>query len=88
MLEVRSLSVSYGQHRALEDVSIRVDKGLFTVRAGKEFQGKIARSYADAPEIDGNVIVPGSWDLDPGDFIEVEVTDALDHDLRARPVED
>jgi ribosomal protein S12 methylthiotransferase len=47
----------------------------------------IARSYAEAPEIDGTVIVPGPWDLDPGDFIEVEVTGAQDHDLWARPVE-
>jgi ribosomal protein S12 methylthiotransferase len=48
----------------------------------------IARSYADAPEIGGDVIVPGPWDLDPGDFIEVEVTGAQEHDLWARPVED
>lgn len=48
----------------------------------------IARSYADAPEIDGNVIIPGAWELDPGDFIEVVVTDAGDHDLWAEPVED
>jgi ribosomal protein S12 methylthiotransferase len=47
----------------------------------------IARSYADAPEIDGEVIIPGEWEIDIGDFIEVEVTDAGDHDLWARPVE-
>jgi ribosomal protein S12 methylthiotransferase len=43
----------------------------------------IARSYADAPEIDGTVIVPGAWELEPGDFIEVVVTDSGDHDLWA-----
>ena len=48
----------------------------------------IARSAAEAPEIDGVVIVPGAWDLEPGDFIEVEITDSGDHDLWARPVED
>jgi ribosomal protein S12 methylthiotransferase len=48
----------------------------------------IARSYADAPEIDGTVIIPGAWELDPGDFIEVVVTDTSDHDLWAEPVED
>jgi len=48
----------------------------------------VARSYADAPEIDGNVVVPGAWDLEPGDFIEVEVTHAQDHDLVAWPVDD
>ncbi|HSO82940.1 30S ribosomal protein S12 methylthiotransferase RimO [Thiocapsa sp.] len=48
----------------------------------------IARSYADAPEIDGEVIIAGGWELDPGDFIEVEVTDAGDHDLWAQPIPD
>ncbi len=48
----------------------------------------VARSYGEAPEIDGVVIIPGAWALDPGDFIEVEVTDSGDHDLWARPVED
>ncbi len=48
----------------------------------------VARSYGEAPEIDGVVIIPGAWELDPGDFIEVEVTDSGDHDLWARPVED
>jgi ribosomal protein S12 methylthiotransferase len=43
----------------------------------------IARSYADAPEIDGTVIVRGAWELEPGDFIEVVVTDAGEHDLWA-----
>ena len=47
----------------------------------------MARSYADAPEIDGNVIVPGAWDLEAGDFIAVEVTGAGDHDLWATPVD-
>jgi ribosomal protein S12 methylthiotransferase len=46
----------------------------------------IARSTADAPEIDGKVIVEGAWDLQAGDFIEVEITGADDHDLFASPV--
>jgi len=47
----------------------------------------IARSGADAPEIDGNVIIDGSWDLDPGDFIEVRIVAADEHDLYAEPVD-
>ena len=47
----------------------------------------IARSAADAPEIDGCVIVDGAWDLDPGDFIRVRITAASDHDLFAQPLE-
>ena len=48
----------------------------------------VGRSHADAPEIDGTVIVPGAWELDPGDFIEVRITGAGDHDLYGEPVED
>lgn len=47
----------------------------------------VARSAADAPEIDGRVFIPGAWDLQPGDFIEVRVTAATAHDLRAEPVD-
>lgn len=45
----------------------------------------IARSSADAPEIDGVVRLPlESWDLLPGDLIEAEITAASEHDLEAR----
>ncbi|AKH22307.1 30S ribosomal protein S12 methylthiotransferase RimO [Sedimenticola thiotaurini] len=46
----------------------------------------IARSYADAPEIDGNVLIGGGWDLEPGDFVEVKITGSDAHDLYAEPV--
>ncbi len=46
----------------------------------------IARSHADAPEIDGTVIVDGAWELAPGDFIEVDITGSLEHDLIGEPV--
>lgn len=46
----------------------------------------IARSYADAPEIDGTVIIDGAWELEPGNFIEVEITASGEHDLFAVPV--
>ncbi|EGV50236.1 30S ribosomal protein S12 methylthiotransferase RimO [Candidatus Endoriftia persephone] len=47
----------------------------------------IARGPGDAPEIDGRVIIPGSWELDPGEFIEVRITGATAHDLKAEPVD-
>ena len=42
-----------------------------------------SRTKADAPEIDGNVIINGAWDLEPGDFVEVKITGAGEHDLYA-----
>jgi len=47
----------------------------------------IARSTADAPEIDGNVIISGEWDVQPGDFIEVNITGSDEHDLFGEVVE-
>lgn len=43
----------------------------------------IARSSADAPEIDGLVYVEDAEQVQPGDFIEVEITDSDTHDLFA-----
>ena len=47
----------------------------------------VARSPADAPEIDGRVFIPGAWELEAGDFIRVRVTGATAHDLQAQPVD-
>ena len=44
-----------------------------------------ARSYREAPEIDGLVVVPDH--LEPGNFVDVEIVDALGPDLVARPVD-
>ena len=40
----------------------------------------VGRSYADAPEIDANVIVRGI-DLQPGDMVPVEIMERQDYDL-------
>lgn len=47
-------------------------------------EGAVARSSADAPEIDGLVYIEDGQQLRPGDFATVEVTDADDYDLYAR----
>ena len=44
--------------------------------------GAIGRSSADAPEIDGRVYVD-SMNLEPGEFVDVEIVDADTHDLYA-----
>ncbi|UDM18190.1 30S ribosomal protein S12 methylthiotransferase RimO [Vogesella sp. XCS3] len=41
----------------------------------------ICRSYADAPEIDGLVFIEDADDLNVGDFVQVEIVDASEHDL-------
>jgi len=46
----------------------------------------IARSSADAPEIDGLVLITGASDLNSGDFVKVKITDSDAHDLHATVV--
>ncbi|MEO5931706.1 MAG: 30S ribosomal protein S12 methylthiotransferase RimO, partial [Candidatus Kapaibacterium sp.] len=43
----------------------------------------ICRSYRDAPEVDGEVYVTSPVRLLPGEFVDVEITDAVDYDLFA-----
>lgn len=45
----------------------------------------IARTKADAPDIDGIVYCQDADGLQPGDFVEVEIVDAQGHDLIAAP---
>ncbi len=46
-------------------------------------QGAIARSPADAPEIDGCVHIKNSRGLAAGDLVQVRITDSDAHDLKA-----
>lgn len=48
--------------------------------------GTLARSHADAPEIDGVVYLEGVFDLAPGMRLKARVEDADAHDLWATPV--
>jgi ribosomal protein S12 methylthiotransferase len=41
----------------------------------------VGRSWADAPEIDGRVIIRGEHDLVPGDLVEADITGADEYDL-------
>lgn len=50
-------------------------------------EGAIARSMADAPEIDGVVFIEDAVHLQPGQFVTVEIVAADEYDLWAKPVE-
>jgi ribosomal protein S12 methylthiotransferase len=49
-------------------------------------EGAVARSQSDAPEIDGLVFIDGATHLQVGDFVEVEIEEADDHDVWAHLV--
>ncbi len=44
-------------------------------------EGAVARSQADAPEIDGCVFIDGATHLKPGDFVKVKIEEADDYDM-------
>jgi len=47
-------------------------------------QGAVARSHADAPEIDGLVYIRNGQQLQAGDMVDVRITDADEYDLNAQ----
>jgi ribosomal protein S12 methylthiotransferase len=44
--------------------------------------GVVARSKADAPEIDGQVFIDGATQLKVGDLVNVEIEEVDDYDMR------
>ena len=76
MLRQESISMQINQRFIGQSLDVLVE--------GQDGDISIARSYRDAPEIDGFVIVEGS--LPPGKILPVVVTGALTHDLTARPL--
>ena len=79
----QAISAAKLQKRIGQTMTVLVDS------LEEEFPVAVARSYADAPEIDGNVFVE---DIDKsvikaGDLLEVEITDADEYDLFAKLIQ-
>jgi ribosomal protein S12 methylthiotransferase len=53
---------------------------------GIEGNVAIARSMADAPEIDGVVKIVKGGKLKVGEFADVEITGSSDHDLEGKTI--
>ena len=80
------------RQRRLMELQEDISAELLAAKIGREIEvlvdavddeGTIARSAADAPEIDGLVFINDYFDAEPGDFIRVQVVDADEHDLYA-----
>ncbi len=72
-----------------QDISLQknqtwVGKNISVLVEGFNEGISIGRSFRDAPEIDGMVFVEGNLPI--GEIVEVKITDALVHDLIARPI--
>ncbi len=75
MLVQADISAAKLQQKIGRTIQVLVDE------AGKD--GAVARSAADAPEIDGTVIIRDGHKLKPGQFVDVMVESADEHDLHA-----
>jgi len=67
-----------------EKLAAKVGQKMTVLVDGYSEEGLLlARSAADAPEVDGVVILDGVEHARPGEFLQVTVTGATEHDLIA-----
>ena len=71
------------RHRQAQKIGRRLE----VIIDGKNEEGYLARSSADAPEIDGVVYVETNRVLTAGDQVAVEITDSDAYDLHGRTLE-
>ncbi|MFO0992986.1 MAG: 30S ribosomal protein S12 methylthiotransferase RimO [Hyphomicrobiales bacterium] len=83
-------------HRLMQ-VQQQVSAEIFAAKVGREIdvlideidmenEEAIGRSPWDAPEIDGNVFLPGETSLKPGDMIRARIIEAEEYDLIGAPI--
>ena len=73
MTHQAKISAARLQHRVGKTETVLIDEVVE--------EGAVARSKADAPEIDGQVFIDGATHLKQGDFVNVKLEEADDHDL-------
>jgi len=71
----QEISAEIFQSKVGREIDVLVDE------IDEENDEAIARSPWDAPEIDGNVFLPGETDLKPGDKVRVRIVEAEEYDL-------
>ena len=76
------------QRISAEKMQTKVGKTMKVLIDEIDDKGAVARSMADAPDIDGLVYIDDAFHLQPGQFVEVEIIGADEYDLWAVPLED
>lgn len=64
-----------------ERLKNKIGKTLMVLVDEVDEEGAIARSFADAPEIDGLVYITDGYDLNVGDRVKVKISHSDTHDL-------
>jgi len=76
--------MAHQQEISAQRLAAKVGRELEVLIDEVDTDGAIARSSADAPEIDGTVLVQGTQKLTPGQRIRVKITGADAYDLQAQ----
>ena len=76
--------MQHQQFISAELLGARVGKTIEVLVDRLDEKGAVARSHWDAPDIDGNVYLPGENGCKPGDRLKVRVEEADAYDLWAR----
>ena len=71
----QEISAAIFQSKVSREIDVLVDS------IDQENEEAVARSPWDAPEIDGNVFLPGETALKPGDMVRARIVEAEEYDL-------
>ena len=80
MAAQNAISAEIMQQKVGREIDVLIDA------VDEENDEAVGRSVWDAPEIDGNVFLPGETGLKPGDMVRATVVEAEDYDLVAEIV--
>lgn len=79
LMEVqREISMEKNSQRIGQKMRVLIDR-----KEGDYFYG---RSEYDSPEVDNEILIPAESFVRVGDFVEVEIYDALEYDLFGKPI--
>ena len=76
--------MAHQQAISAERMAAKVGRTLRVLVDEVDADGAIARSTADAPDIDGQVFIDDGQDLSPGEFVDVLIDEAAEYDLWGR----
>jgi len=81
--ERRKRLMEHQEDISAERLAAKIGREITVLVDEVDEEGTLARSMADAPEIDGLVYLDGHFDAEVGQFLQVRVVDADEHDLYA-----
>lgn len=74
----REISMAKNQEKVGRTLKVLIDR-----KEGEYYYG---RTEFDSPEVDNEVLISSDYYVRVGDFVEVEIFDALEYDLLAKPL--